>query len=335
MNNDTSTPRPQPKGDAGTSRLATGRRTVLGHYIAIARPDHWTKNLFVLPGFFLGTLATHSPVGSLLAPLIAGLVATCLVSSANYTLNEWLDRKFDSFHPKKRARPSVGGQVRSQGVYFQYACLALSGLGISATINHAFFLTSLSLLFMGLVYNVAPIRTKDRSYLDVLSESVNNPIRLCLGWFIPVPHTFPPSSILLAYWFGGAFLMAVKRFAEFRTIDNPEIAGLYRRSFRFYTEESLLASSVFYAMTASLFLGVFLIKYRIELLLSFPMIAGLFSWYLRMGFDEDSAAQHPEKLLGQRTFMLYVLLVALFVALLFIVEIPQLHSLLHTTFPEM
>ena len=30
---------------------------------------------------------------------------------------------------------------------------------------------------MGVAYNVPPVRTKDRAYLDVLSESVNNPLR--------------------------------------------------------------------------------------------------------------------------------------------------------------
>ncbi len=36
---------------------------------------------------------------------------------------------------------------------------------------------------MGVLYNVKPFRTKDIAYLDVLSESINNAIRLLLGWF--------------------------------------------------------------------------------------------------------------------------------------------------------
>src|SRR5437868_3668270 len=30
-------------------------------YIAIARLDHWTKNLFMLPGLFLGMVFAHKP----------------------------------------------------------------------------------------------------------------------------------------------------------------------------------------------------------------------------------------------------------------------------------
>ena len=32
------------------------------------------------------------------------------------------------------------------------------------------------------------------------------------------PTTLPPASLLLAYWFGGAFLMAAKRLAEYKEI---------------------------------------------------------------------------------------------------------------------
>ena len=51
----------------------------------------------------------------------------------------------------------------------------------------------------GIVYNVPPLRTKDKPYLDVISESVNNPIRLLIGWAMVDPTTLPPSSIILSY----------------------------------------------------------------------------------------------------------------------------------------
>lgn len=323
--------------DNRSSDISDGKsgKASIKEYIAIARPDHWTKNLFILPGLFLGILVSGTPLAQLLVPLLVGMAATCLISSANYTINEWLDRQFDRFHPRKRSRPSVSGGVRGGGVYIQYVVLVIGGLGLSAIVNTGFVLASLVLLMMGLLYNVKPFRTKDRAYLDVISESINNPIRLCMGWLIAVPLAFPPSSILLGYWFGGAFLMAVKRYAEFRTIGDPKIAGLYRQSFQRYTEQSLLASAVFHAMAASLFLGVFLVKYRIELILSFPLIAGLFTWYLRMGMEEDSAAQHPEKLLGQGKFMIYVVVLTVVMGILFVVDIPILHELLRITFSEL
>jgi len=106
-------------------------------------------------------------------------------------------------------------------------------------------------------YNVEPVRTKDRQYLDVLSESVNNPIRFLLGWFAVTGTIIPPGSVLLAYWTSGAFPMGTKRYSEYRRIANPVQAGLYRRSFERYTEASLLLSSFFYALCSAFLIGVF------------------------------------------------------------------------------
>ena len=102
----------------------------------------------------------------------------------------------------------------------------------------------LILLFMGLLYNVKPIRLKDRPYLDILSESLNNPIRLLLGWYAVINLTLPPSSLILSFWMGGAFLMTVKRFAEIRSVKKKYLQK-YRASFKFYTENLLLLKSFF------------------------------------------------------------------------------------------
>jgi hypothetical protein len=178
---------------------------------------------------------------------------------------------------------------------------------------------------MGFMYNVRPFRTKDKAYLDVLSESVNNPIRFVLGWMLIGITVFPPSSVLIAYWMGGAFLMATKRFAEYRFIGNAETAGLYRHSFKFYTEERLLISTVFYALCSSFFLAIFLIKHRIELLVSFPFIALLFAWYLHIGFEKNSIVQTPEKLFKKKGFVLFVFLLFVLMIALLKIDIPSLN----------
>jgi hypothetical protein len=135
----------------------------------------------------------------------------------------------------------------------------------------------------------------------------------------------PPSSILIAYWMGGAFLMATKRFAEYRFISDPDLAGKYRRSFKYYTEEKLLISTVFYALCSSFFLAIFLIKHRIELLISFPFIAMLFAWYLHLGFEKGSIVQTPEKLYMKKGFVLYTLFLFILMIALLKIDIPELH----------
>jgi 4-hydroxybenzoate polyprenyltransferase len=308
--------------------ISAPSRVQFADMVAIARPDHWFKNVFMLPGLVVGLLFVPSVRHDLVLAAIVALASTCLIASANYTINEWLDAESDRHHPLKRARPAASGRLSAATVATQYLVLAVCGLYLASTVSPSFFVVGNVLLIMGIFYNVRPFRTKDRAYLDVLSESVNNPLRLLLGWFVVVQGSLPPSSVLMAYWMGGAFLMAIKRYAEYRFINDPQRAGLYRQSFIGYTERTLLLSGFFYAVTASFFLAIFLIKYRIEFVLSFPLFAILFVWYLAIGMKAESAAQRPEKLFRERPFIAYVGLLVLALGVMEFVDMPFLYPLL-------
>nr|WP_121273052.1 UbiA prenyltransferase family protein [Pedobacter schmidteae] len=312
----------------------------IGEYIAIARPDNWIKNVFMVPGMLFALSIFHTPFTAGLAiKIVLGIISICLVASANYVINEYLDKGYDKYHPLKKKRSSVVTVINPFILYSEYVILGSIGLILAYFVSIKFLLMAGLLLVMGVVYNVKPFRSKDRVFLDVLSESVNNPIRFAAGWFIFTPslgipdskwdlnwiNTFPPVSIIIAYWMGGAFLMATKRFAEFRLIGDAEVAGQYRRSFRYYTENSLLVSMFFYAITSAFFLGIFLIKDRIELLVSFPFFALLFSWYLRIGLLNDSPVQGSEKLYTRKWFMVYLFLFTILLCVLMFVRIPWLY----------
>jgi decaprenyl-phosphate phosphoribosyltransferase len=305
---------------------------MLRDYLSIARPDHWFKNIFVVPGFLLAYWFSDVELNiTALLNMLLALVAACLLASANYTINEWLDLDSDRHHPVKKNRPAPSGKVHATGVWLQWGLLSIVGLIVAASVGGNFLVYGASLLFMGLVYNVKPIRSKDRAFWDTLSESINNPIRLMLGVSALAPDIIPPSSIIISYWMGGAYLMAVKRYAEYRFIDDPVVAGNYRRSFSGYSEMSLLLSAFFYALTAAFFLGIFLIKYRIEFILAIPFLATLFVWYLWIGMQTNSVTQNPEKLYREKRFIVYVLFVAALVFALSIVKIPWLNILLETS----
>lgn len=315
---------------SAVAEFQTEKKTAMRDYIKIARPDHWLKNIFMLPGVFFALIMTKTSIEGHLLNILLALVSLCLTASANYCINEYLDREFDKFHPRKKHRPSVSGRVLGKWVAVEYAILSAAGLLIASLISTQFFIMAALLLLMGIIYNVQPFRSKDKIYLDVLSESLNNPIRLMMGWFVIDTTLLPPVSLIMAYWFGGAFLMAVKRYSEYRYINNPEKAGLYRASFKRYTEQSLLQSLFLYAMFTIFFLSTYLIKYKIEFLIVLPFISGLFVKYLNIGMKADSAAQHPEKLYKERRLLGYVgFIFLLFIGLLYI-QIPALHLLLDT-----
>lgn len=298
----------------------------LGSYIKIARPDHWIKNAFIMPGLFLALVLAENTmdIKELIVKLALGFFATCFIASANYVINEWLDAEFDKYHPTKKHRPVVNQNMKFSLVMLEYVICIVLGVVLAFMVNIPFLLTELWLLVMGILYNVKPIRTKDIAYLDVLSESVNNMIRLMLGWFVVCESFYPPSSIMVGYWMTGAFLMAIKRYAEYRMIGNPELAGAYRKSFSKYTEATLLSSAIFYALCATFLIGIFLLKYRIEYLVAIPLLFFLFSYYLYIAHKPDSAVQKPEKLFREKKLMIIVVILGvLFVALTFI-DIPML-----------
>jgi 4-hydroxybenzoate polyprenyltransferase len=288
-------------------------------YIDIARPDHWFKNVFMLLGVVLAFFIQPDLVyDGWFTLLVLGLVSVCLVSSSNYVINEVLDAPRDALHPVKCRRPVPSGRVSTRVAYAEWLLLAALGLGIAWQINLPFFFSALCLWLAGMAYNIPPVRTKDVPYLDVLSESINNPLRLFMGWFVLIPHHFPPLSLVCAYWMVGAFFMGAKRFAEYRMIGNAEVAGKYRKSFKHYTADTLVISLFFYATACAFFFGIFVIRYHLELILAVPVFAGFFAYYMKITFKKDSPVQNPERLYREKKFMIYLIgSCVIFVVLLF------------------
>lgn len=308
------------------------KRLQISPYIKIARVDHWFKNVFMLPGVVVAITAEPALVTlGLIYKLLVALLAAGLVASSNYVLNEIVDAPYDKLHPVKQHRPIPSGHVDLKLAYSLWLVLAGFGFLLAYLINWPFFMFAVLLWVMGLLYNIPPIRLKDRVFLDVLSESINNPIRLMLGWYATGTALIAPISLVIAYWMLGAFFMAIKRFAEFRMIDDPKVAAGYRRSFIVYDEEKLLLSIVYYAVSFGLFFGVFLLRYRVELILSLPLLAGFMAWYIHIGFQHDSPAQYPEQLFRQKGFAAYTSLCAIVMIALLYIDIPIIAQIFSPT----
>jgi len=288
----------------------TGSANKIVHYISVFRPGHWFKNIFMLTGSFTAYIFFNASINSETALLTAvAFMCTCLAASANYGINEVIDSEFDRHHPVKKNRPVPSGKVSKKAVLIISVLLAAA----AALIGFFFlppgaFLAILSLMAMGFFYNVRPFRTKELPFLDVISESINNPIRFIIGWYAVQMIFFPPASFIISLWAFGAFLMACKRLAEYRFIGNDKRAAKYRKSFKYYNEERLIVSIIGYVSVVSFSLAIICIKYSVSVILAVPIFVISFIWYFKLTLKEDSPAKEPEKLLKHKEFYIFTIL---------------------------
>ena len=299
------------------------KKSVIAH-LKLMRFDHWIKNLFMLPGVAIAisfNSITKNEIldNSILRSVALVFFSLCLASSANYTINEWLDRDFDRIHPFKKHRIASSFRFSAKVVYLQYFSLLLVIAILSMFMEMPTRIFLAILLIMGILYNVEPIRLKDRYYLDVISESINNPIRLALGWYAVSPNVPVPASAYLSFWGMGIFLMSLKRYAEMVIISDPAVLNQYRKSFSKWAPEKLLTFAFLGGLTSCSFLGIMLIRYRIEYVIVLPVLIWIFVEYLKISLALDPASYAPEKLMKKtRLQILSIFFALLFVGLTFV-----------------
>jgi 4-hydroxybenzoate polyprenyltransferase len=287
-------------------------------YLKVARVDHWLKNIFIVFGHAVAVvLVLNLEIdGPLIVQAVLSLIPACLIASANYILNEILDAPFDKLHPRKNARPIPAGKVSVPILWgIMAGCIVLGfALAFWWFKNPGYWIALGLLLFSGLVYNVQPVRLKDRAYLDVIAESFNNPIRLWLGWFALVETMrFPPLSIMLAWWCFGGLLMTGKRYSEFRFIDDKELSGQYRKSFQVYTDRSLIIAMITYANLFCFCAGWAMCSYAPlnNLVFVFPLVILAVVMYFRHAMSEIGARLEPEQLLQNKWIVLSTAITAI------------------------
>ncbi len=285
----------------------------LSVYLKILRIDHWQKNFLVLPGIVLAhVFADHKyPQISIILNFLLGGLGLCLVTSSNYVINEWLDRDYDKFHPEKKFRPSVYGSLQANEVYALYITSLSLGFFLCSQVNKQYLIVSLLLALMGAAYNVKPIRLKDVAIMDILSESFNNPIRMSLGYFMVTQYSWPAASALISYWTLAGIFLTLKRYVEFKKINNDSLAAKYRKSFKFYREKSLLIMAAIYATLSIISGAYFSWKTHPEYLLLLIVFLPFLGWYFKKGFNLSPYVEAPEKAIKSKEFMIWYLVLIL------------------------
>lgn len=293
-------------------------------YLDALRLERWPRSLAIIPGFVaLFVLRPEVLKGHDLTELIlravGAFVLTLLISTANYIINEIADAPYDAFHPSKKHRPLVNGEISKTILLGLYAIMVLIALGTAYLFykNIFFLLALVALLLAGILYNIPPIRMKDVPYLDSTLESANNPIRFLIGWHI-LATTLPQLSLLISWWAFGNFLMVGKRVAEKKFLTAEESAG-YRRSLKRY---SLNGLKVFMGVNAFIFIVtfcIFAIEAELRLFLySTPFILVYLIMFMRKSVQDIEGAEEPERLLKNPYFAFYTIFLAIIFVLAYI-----------------
>ena len=75
-------------------------------------------------------------------------------------------------------------------------------------------------------------------------------------------------------------------------------------------------------------------RYKMEMILSIPFIAGFIAWYIHLGLLENSPTQYPEQLYRQKGFTLYCIFCGVVLQLLLFADFPFLYKLFESTIPN-
>jgi len=295
----------------------------LNPYLRALRLERWPRSAAIFMGsaafFFLDHdfFSSFRPL-AVLFRLLLSFFLTWTISTVNYIINEIVDAPYDIHHPLKRDRPLIKGEIK-KGPFILLG-IALTAASVVLAIvffSRPFFISLLSLLAAGFIYNLKPIRTKDIPFLDAISESANNPIRFLIGWYAFSPRNiFPPLSLLVCWWSFGNFLMEAKRLSEFRLLQ--EKASDYRLSHKRYSKNSLLlgmvASAVVFLVSFLCFALTFELRHLVYLS---PLLLFYLYLFIRKTLQEKEIMEEPESLLRNPliavyTFSLLILLVLSF-----------------------
>ncbi len=113
---------------------APGLVSYLRYVLRSLRPRQWTKNLIVYMALLFSInqeweVSDPSSWAPLLGWTTLTFVLFCLLSSADYLVNDVVDRESDRQHPEKRRRPIAAGLLSPRAALAWAAALALLALG--------------------------------------------------------------------------------------------------------------------------------------------------------------------------------------------------------------
>ncbi len=256
--------------------------------LKLIRARQWYKNLVIfLPIIFAGALFNKG----YLFTVFLGLISLCLVSSANYIINDIKDAKEDKWHPEKCTRPIASGKISPENALSIALLFFIASIAIAAKLSAPFAICVLALFILTQAYIFF---FKKEIFADVILISTNFVIRAVSGALIINVRVSP--WLVLCTFFLSMFLVAAKRKGDLGLVKNrytPEI-----------TNNLMTMSTVALIMSYSLY--SFLSIYPM-LIATLPLALYVIFSYSYLADKKPEIARNPEKALAQPKIILGVI----------------------------
>ncbi|MEM4711042.1 MAG: UbiA prenyltransferase family protein [Candidatus Woesearchaeota archaeon] len=274
-------------------------------YIKLIRPWQWYKNLVIfLAIFFVGEFFHLL----LLEKVLLGFIALSLISSANYVMNDIIDKKKDKMHPEKKNRPLVSGKITLIEAWIIFIIIILSGLVLAYKLGTPFFISSLGLFIVTLLYSLF---LKNEPIVDILLISINFVIRAISGTFII--KVFISPWLILCPFFLALFLAAGKRDSDIRFLKNKDTMEKYKKVLKYYNKEIIDGILIISATSIITAYSLYALSKNTLLLITVPVIIYLILRYYFLINSGSEIARHPERVITDWrmviAFLIYIILI--------------------------
>ncbi len=269
-------------------------------WMRLLRIRQWYKNLIIfLPLVFGETLFQAAAVER----TVLGFLALCLVSSANYVINDIADREKDRRNPEKAGRPLASGAIRPGAAGVMATVLVICSVLLALSLSGAFLAFVLGLFLLTQLYT---FWLKDEPFADILAIATNFVLRTVSGAFVIAigfdPYVHISAWLLLCPFFLALFLASAKREAEYALL--KEKAKDHRATLGKYAKETtrslLLVSTTL--LIASYALYTFYSPYP-GLWLTLPFVLYAVFRFAAAAEEGSSLARHPEEAMLDARFL--------------------------------
>ncbi len=279
------------------------------------RIPQWIKNLILFAGLIFSKKVFQCEA---LEKVIFAFFLFSLVASAQYVLNDYLDREEDARHPEKKKRPLASGELD--------AGLALAVTGIilpfalvgSYVLSPIFFALTLFYLLFNILYSKV---LKHLVILDVMSISIGFVIRAIAGAVViqvSFSHWLLLCTFMLSLFWGFS-----KRRGEIQILAGD--AGKHRKILSEYSVDFLnlmmavsatltLVSYVMYSVSpqTALSLGTENMVYTVPIVV-YAVFRSLYIIYIKnMGHDPTKAILTDASVITSGFLWLFLVLLLMF-----------------------